>query len=74
MKSILEGYEGKAETIKGSLSEVIASIHQKGYKHLYIDGGIPLFGELPKPMGFEHVKTEVFLSAIVQNHYNSKQN
>lgn len=30
--------------------------------------GIPLFGELPKPMEFDHVKTEVFLNAMVQNH------
>jgi dihydrofolate reductase len=100
MKSIPEGYEGKAESIKGSLAEVIEAIHQKGYKHLYIDGGvtvqsflqenlideliitvipillgggIPLFGELPKPMEFEHVKTEAFLNAIVQNHYRRKK-
>jgi dihydrofolate reductase len=96
MTSIPDGYEGKAETIKGSLSEVIASIHQKGHRLLYIDGGltvqnflkedlidemiitvipillgggIPLFGALPKSMTFEHVKTEIFLNAIVQNHY-----
>ena len=100
MKSIPEGYEGKAELIKGSLSAVIETIHQKGHKYLYIDGGvtvqnflkedlideliitviptllgggIPLFGELPKPMTFEHVKTEVFLNAIVQNHYHRKK-
>jgi len=100
MKSIPEGYDGKAEPIKGSPAEVIEAIHQKGYKHLYIDGGvtvqsflkedlideliitvipillgggIPLFGELPKPMGFEHVKTEVFLNAVVQNHYCRKK-
>jgi dihydrofolate reductase len=100
MKSIPEGYEGKAETIKGSLSVVIESIHKKGYKRLYIDGGvtvqsflkedlideiiisvipillgggIPLFGELPEPLEFEHVKTQVFLSAIVQNHYRKKK-
>ena len=73
---------------------------QKGYKHLYIDGGltiqgflkedlidemiitvipillgggIPLFGELLEPMEFEHVKTEVFLDALVQNHYRRKK-
>jgi len=40
MKSIPEGYEGKAEPIKGSLSEVMEAIHQKGHKHLYIDGGV----------------------------------
>ena len=99
MKSIPEGYEGKAEPIKGSLSEVIEAIHQKGYKHLYIDGGVtvqsflkedlidemiitvipillgggaPLFGELPKQIEFERLKTEVFLNAIVQNHYIRK--
>ena len=100
MKSIPEGYEGKAELISGSFPAVIETIQQKGHKHLYIDGGvtvqsflkedlideliitvipillgggIPLFGELPKRMEFNHVKTEVFLSAIVQNHYRRKK-
>ena len=100
MKSIPEGYEGKAEPIKGSVSEVIEAIHQKGYNHLYIDGGvtvqsflkedlideiiitiipillgggIPLFGELSEQMEFEHVKTDVFLNEIVQNHYRRKK-
>jgi len=100
MKSISEGYEGKVEPIKGPLSAVIEAIHQKGYKHLYIDGGVtvqgflkedlidemiitviptllgggvPQFGELPEQMEFEHVKTEVFLNAIVQNHYRRKR-
>ena len=100
MKSIPDGYKGKVEPIKGSLSEVMESIHQKGYKHLYVDGGVTvqsflnedlidemiitvipillgggirLFGELPIQMEFEHVKTEVFLSAIVQNHYRRKK-
>ena len=40
MKSIPEGYEVKAEPIKGSLPEVIEAIYQKGYKRLYIDGGV----------------------------------
>ena len=100
IKSIPEGYEGKAEPIKGSLSEVLEALHQKRYNHFYIDGGvtvqsflkedlvdemvitiipvllgggIPLFGELPKPTAFEHVQTEVFLNAIVQNHYRRKK-
>ncbi len=100
MESIPDGYKGKVEPIKGSLSEVMESIHQKGYKHLYVDGGVTvqsflnedlidemiitvipillgggirLFGELPIQMEFEHVKTEVFLSAIVQNHYRRKK-
>ena len=100
LKSIPEGYEAKAEPIKGSLSKVIEKIHQRGYKHLYIDGGVtvqsflkedlideiiittipillgggtPLFGELSRQIQFEHVKTEVFLNAIVQNHYRRKK-
>ena len=40
LKSIPEGYEAKAEPIKGSLSKVVEKIHQRGYKHLYIDGGV----------------------------------
>ena len=39
-----------------------------------LGGGTPLFGELPKQMEFDHVKTEVFLNAIVQNHYRKKNN
>lgn len=34
-----------------------------------LGGGSPLFGELDSPMQFGHVKTEVFLNAIVQNTY-----
>ena len=100
LKTIPEGYEAKAEPIKGSLSKVIEKIHQRGYKHLYIDGGVtvqsflkedlideiiittipillgggtPLFGELSGQIEFEHVKTEVFLNALVQNHYLRKK-
>ena len=100
LELIPEGYDGKAELVKGSLSEVIGAIHQKGYKNLYIDGGVtiqsflkedlidemiitvipillgggtPLFGELSRPMEFEHVKAETFLNAIVQNHYRRKK-
>ncbi len=40
LQSIPEGYEDKAEPIKGSLAEVIEAIGLKGHKHLYIDGGV----------------------------------
>jgi dihydrofolate reductase len=100
LTSLPEEYEGKAELINGSLSEVLQAIHRKGYTQLYIDGGatiqsflkedlideliitiipillgggIPLFGELPEHMSFEHVKTEVLLDAMVQNHYRRKR-
>ena len=33
------GDEGKVELISGSLSDVLAALHGKGYDQLYIDGG-----------------------------------
>jgi len=96
LPSLPDGYDEKAELINGSLSDVIKTIHEKGYTNLYVDGGktvqsflkedlinemiitiipillgggIPLFGELSEPLSFEHVKTEVLLNAMVQNHY-----
>ncbi len=38
-----------------------------------LGGGASLFGELPEPMEFEHVNTEVLLGAMVQNHYRRKR-
>ena len=100
LKTIPKEYEDKVELINGPLSNILKTIHQKGYLSLYIDGGttinnflkedlideiiitiipillgegIPLFRQLPKALDFEHVKTEVFLNAIVQNHYRRKK-
>jgi dihydrofolate reductase len=38
-----------------------------------LGGGIPLFGELAEMQKFDHIKTEVLLSAIVQSHYRRKR-
>ena len=35
--------------------------------------GIPLFGELPKSMEFEHIKSKLFLGEIVQDSYKRKR-
>ncbi len=40
---------------------------------ILLGGGFPLFGELTKPMEFEHVKSEVFLKAITQDTYRRKE-
>lgn len=40
---------------------------------LLLGGGSPLFGALPKPLGFEHIKTEVMLNAMVQSHYRRRR-
>jgi dihydrofolate reductase len=100
MKSLPEGFENKAEILKGSLSEILEKIHEKGYSRLYIDGGVtvqnflkedlideliittipillgggtPLFGELPREMEFEHVKSVLHLDALVQDSYRRKK-
>ena len=39
MTSIPEKYQGKVELVRGSLTEVMETIHQKGFGRLYIDGG-----------------------------------
>lgn len=36
---------------------------------ILLGGGIPLFDELPKPLSFSCVKSELFLDQIVQNHF-----
>lgn len=40
---------------------------------ILLGGGIPLFGELPKEMEFEHVKSELFLNALVQDSYRRQR-
>jgi len=37
-----------------------------------LGGGTSLFGALPAHVEFEHVRTEVFLDALVQSHYKKK--
>jgi dihydrofolate reductase len=100
LASLPEGFDGKAELISGSLSDVLATIHARGHGDLYVDGGVTvqsflredlidemiisvlpillgggssLFGELPEQLDFEHVRTEVMLDAIVQNHYRRRR-
>lgn len=39
LSEIPESHKDKAILVNGSLSEVLASIHEQGYHNLYIDGG-----------------------------------
>lgn len=39
LSKIPESHKGKAFLAKGSLTEILEHIHQKGYHRLYIDGG-----------------------------------
>ena len=40
---------------------------------ILLGGGIPLFGELSKEMEFEHVESQLFLDALVQDSYRRKR-
>jgi dihydrofolate reductase len=39
LNNVPKAYEGKAEIVNGSLTEILTKIHKKGYTNLYIDGG-----------------------------------
>lgn len=96
LKSLPEEYHDKVEILKGSVSEILAQVHQSGYTRLYIDGGatiqsfleadrideitistipvllgggIPLFRGLSQSLVFEHLGSQVYLNAIVQDSY-----
>lgn len=40
---------------------------------ILLGGGFPLFGELPEPLEFEHIESNVFLEQLVQNCYRRKR-
>jgi len=40
---------------------------------ILLGGGFSLFGDLPKPLEFEHVESKVFLNQIVQDSYKRKR-
>lgn len=39
ISEVADNLKGKVELVKGSLQDVLASIHSKGHHNLYIDGG-----------------------------------
>ncbi len=100
LKTIPPKCKGKVELINGSESKILKALEERGFRSLYIDGGItvqaflaadlideliittlpillgggiPLFKELPDKLEFEHIRSEVFLNAIVQDHYKRKR-
>ena len=40
---------------------------------ILLGGGTPLFGTHPNPLSFEHIRTKVYLDAVVQTHYRRKR-
>ena len=59
MKEIPESHKGKAFLCKGSLTEIIATIHKKGYYRLYIDGGSTIRNFLKEDLIDEIILTTI---------------
>jgi dihydrofolate reductase len=57
MTEIPKSHEGKAFLVKGTLSEILRQIHEKGYFRLYIDGGITIQNFLKEDLIDEMVIT-----------------
>ncbi|MFT4662861.1 MAG: dihydrofolate reductase [Patiriisocius sp.] len=50
LSEIPESHVGKAFLVKGSLTEILEHIHQRGYHNLYIDGGTTIQGFLKEDL------------------------
>ncbi|MCO7223038.1 dihydrofolate reductase family protein [Pleionea sp. CnH1-48] len=59
MTKIPDGYEGKVEFIKGELREIVQQLDQRGFKRLYIDGGVTIQNFLKEDLIDEMVITTV---------------
>ncbi|WP_063655682.1 dihydrofolate reductase family protein [Aliivibrio fischeri] len=59
MTSVPEGYEDKVFLVKGELKEVLAEIHAKGFKNLYIDGGVTIQNFLKEDLIDELIITTI---------------
>ena len=59
LKEIPEDYKNKAFLVKGILTDIIAEIHQKGYRRLYIDGGATIQGFLREDLIDEIIITVI---------------
>ena len=59
LKEIPKSHQGKALLIKGSLTEILEKIHQKGHHKLYIDGGTTIQGFLKEDLVDEMIITKI---------------
>ncbi len=59
LNTVPEKLKGKAEIVKGALSDVLQTINNKGYENLYIDGGITIQSFLKEDLIDEMVITTI---------------
>jgi dihydrofolate reductase len=57
LNEIPESHQGKAFLIKGSLTNILKQIHEKGYYRLYIDGGTTIRNFLKEDLIDEMILT-----------------
>jgi len=59
IKEIPLKYKNKAQLLKGSVEDILKSVHSQGYKNLYIDGGINIQNFLQKDLIDEIIITTI---------------
>jgi len=59
LKEIPESHKGKAFLVKGSMTEILDQIHEKGLYRLYIDGGTTIRNFLKEDLIDEMVLTTI---------------
>jgi len=59
LKEIPESHKDKAYLVKGTVTEILAKIHKKGYLRLYIDGGTTIRNFLKADLIDEMILTTI---------------
>ena len=59
LKEIPKSHQGKAFLVRGSLTEILDHIHQKGYHQLYVDGGTTIRSFLKEDLIDEMIITTI---------------
>ncbi len=59
MTTVPEGYEDKVFLVRGALKDVLEGIHFKGFKRLYIDGGVTIQNFLKEDLIDEMIITTI---------------
>merc|ERR1711991_1296763 len=59
IKEIPKGLEGKVELLSGAVEDVLELVHSRGYKNLYIDGGVNIQNFLEKDLIDEMIITVI---------------
>jgi dihydrofolate reductase len=59
MQSVPRGYQDKVFLINGDLKDIVKQLHDQGYQHLYIDGGITIQNFLKQDLIDEIIITTI---------------